>query len=89
MMEFLRSTSAQAVLWTTVLVIFAAVGVYVALWVRDRQHRENSSPSELLSDFRQLHDQGDLSQAEFQRIKSLLGEKLQNDLESKDAENTG
>jgi hypothetical protein len=43
----------------------------------------------LLSDFRHLHDQGDLSQAEFQRIKSLLGEKLQNDLESKDAENTG
>jgi hypothetical protein len=40
----------------------------------------------LLTGFRDLHDQGRLSPAEFRRIKSVLGEKLQDELSSEDAE---
>ena len=89
MVEFLRTTPAQVVIWMTALVILATVGLYIVLWVRDRQRPERRSPSEMLSDFRQLHDQGDLSPTEFQRIKSMLGEKLQDELDSKHADRSG
>lgn len=76
MAEFLRTTPAQLVIWTTVLAILVAVGVYVVLRLRNHQRGEITSPSEMLTDFRELHDQGRLSRAEFQRVKSVLGEQV-------------
>ena len=89
MAEFLRSTPAQAVIWVTALAAISVVGVYLVLWFRDRGRQDKSSSSDLLTDFRELHDRGGLSPAEFKKIKSVLGEKLQDELGSKDAENAG
>jgi hypothetical protein len=36
-----------------------------------------------------MQDEGDISQSEFKRIKSVLGERLQHDLGSSDAEGDG
>jgi hypothetical protein len=89
MAEFLRSTPAQVVIWVAVLLMVAAFGVYFALLVRNRGGQSGAPSSDMLADFRDLHDRGGLSETEFKKIKSVLGEKLQDELGSKDAESNG
>ena len=89
MLEFLQSTSAQAVLWITALLVLCAIGAYVVMWFRDRSGDTRASSSELLTDFRELRDEGNISGMEFRKIKSVLGQKLQDELKSSDAEGEG
>jgi hypothetical protein len=89
MIEFMRSTSAQAVIWVTLLLVLVAVGAYVATRFRRPDTRGGTTASDLLTGFRDLHDRGQLSPAEFCRIKSMLGEKLQDELSSEDADGKG
>jgi hypothetical protein len=42
----------------------------------------------LLTEFRDLHESGQLSQAEFKNIKSVLGTRVQDELKTKDTERT-
>ncbi len=84
--EFLQSTSAQAVIWGTVLLILCVFAAYVAMYFRNRGGGTNLSASELLANFRQLHSRGGISQTEFREIKSVLGEKFQDELDSSHAE---
>lgn len=89
MVEFLQSTAAQAVLWVTALLVLCAIGAYVVMRFRDRSGDRRTSSSELLTGFRDLHDEGDISRGEFQKIKTVLGHKLQEELKSSDAEGEG
>ncbi|HZZ27032.1 MAG TPA: hypothetical protein VFE46_03415 [Pirellulales bacterium] len=63
--------------------LFAAMAAVTALgaWVvsrfRNRKVDEGPVLSELLSNFRELHRQGKLSDQEFRNIKTLLAEKIQ------------
>ena len=86
MREFLSSTTAQAVIWGSVLLILLIAGAYVVKFFRDRDAKSQGSVSEMLSGFRELQEKGDLSQAEFRHIKSLLGPRLQAETRSKDAD---
>ena len=86
MREFLTTTTAQAVIWVSVLLILAVCGAYIVRFFRDRSTRAQESASEMLSRFRQLHESGELSQVEFRHIKSVLGPRLQAETRSKDAE---
>jgi hypothetical protein len=88
MWEFLRSTQAQAVLWVAVLLILTVVGVYAIQFFRNRGGFTRPSASDLLTEFRDLHESGELSQAEFKNIKSVLGTRVQDELKTKDAERT-
>lgn len=78
MVEFLRTTPAQLVIWTSVLAILIAVGAYVVLLFRREPRSASSSPNEMLTGFRDLHERGQLSPDEFQRVKSVLGEQVSN-----------
>ena len=89
MLDFLRSTPAQATIWGTVLIVLCLVGVFVVKRFRDRADRGGPSPSDLLSEFRELREDGDISPQEFQQIKSVLGTKLQQSLGARDAEDDG
>lgn len=89
MADFLRSTPAQIVIWVSVLTVLSVLGVYIALWFRNRQDGEPNSANELLTEFRDLREEGRLSPAEFGKIRSVLGEKLQDEVGSKDAESMG
>jgi hypothetical protein len=82
MAEFLRSTPAQVVIWMAVLTAISVVAVYFVLGVRGWRQDDNKSASDLLTEFRDLRDSGGLSQAEYKKIKSVLGEKLQDQLGS-------
>lgn len=86
MYEFLQSTSTQAVIWGAVLLIMCAIGAYVVMFFRNHGSETRSSASDTLSSFRDLQSKGGISQSEFREIKSVLGAKLQDELDSNDAD---
>lgn len=86
MLEYLQSTQAQAIIWIAVLFVLCAIGAYVVIRFRDRSGGGRITPSELLTDFRELKDEGDISRKEFQKIKFVLAPRIQDELKSSDAE---
>ena len=80
MKQFLLSTPAQLVIWVTVLAALVAIGGFVVGRLRDSSDDERLTANDLLSNFRELHDQGDIDAAEFRNIKTVLGVKLQREL---------
>ena len=80
MKQFLLSTPAQLVIWLTVLAVLVAIGGYIVGRLRDHSDDERLSANELLSNFREMHDQGDIGSSEFRNIKTVLGVKLQQEL---------
>jgi hypothetical protein len=86
MLDFLRSTPAQATIWGTVLIMLCLIGVYVVKRFRDRGDSAGPSPSDLLSEFRQMREGGEITTEEFRHIKGVLGTRLQQNLGAKNAE---
>ena len=87
-LEFLQSTTAQAVIWTLVLAILTLVGVFVVKKFRGHTDDDRVSANELLTNFREMNREGDISDAEFRTIKTVLGGKLQEELRDTGDEGT-
>ena len=87
MKEFLLTTPAQLVIWTTVLLVLMTVGWYLVGRFRDNDGDDRLSANELLTNFKDLHHQGDIDESEYRTIKTALGAKLQQELE--EPENKG
>ena len=85
--DFLLTTPAQIVIWITVLVILMTIGWYVVGRFRDNAADDRLTANELLTNFQDLHHQGDIDDKEYRTIKTVLGEKLQQEL--KDRESKG
>jgi uncharacterized membrane protein len=68
------------VLWLAVLASLISVGVYVIMKIRAKTVQNEPEASELLSKFRDLHSQGELSDEEFRTIKTTLTVELQREL---------
>jgi hypothetical protein len=84
MVEFLSSPLAQVVFLLALTATLVAIGVYVISKVRaDVKHTEPGA-SQLLTRFKDLHAQGQLSDEEFKTIKSQLAERLQHELSDTD-----
>jgi len=84
MQELLATPTAKAVLWVAVLLIMMAIGYYVARRFRDRIDDDRQTASDLLTNFREIHHEGDISEMEFRTIKTVLERQLQQEM--KDAE---
>jgi hypothetical protein len=73
------------VLWTSLLLIAALLlgALVIALVDRWRKRRgtETCTPGEQLSHFRSLYERGELSREEFERVRTLLGGRLRQDLQ--------
>ena len=68
----------------------SCVALYLIKRVREGDESDDElSSNEMLTRFRGLHDQGEITPTEYKRIKSLLGERLQRELDSEDAEGDG
>jgi uncharacterized membrane protein len=84
MLRFLQTPQGaaigQVVLWSAVLAVFLVCAYYVVLKFRDRAERDESGTSDLLSNFRELHERGTLSDTEYRTIKTQLGSTLQQEL---------
>jgi uncharacterized membrane protein len=89
MLEFLRSTPAQGTIWVTVLIAICVAGVYVVKRFRERADSGEPTASDLLTEFREMREGGEITPQEFRQIKSVLGTKLQQSLGSKDTEGDG
>jgi hypothetical protein len=85
MKDFLLTTPAQLVIWTTVLLVIGAIGAYVVGKFRDNADDDRLSANELLTNFQDLHHQGDIDATEYRTIKTALGAKLQEELEDRES----
>jgi uncharacterized membrane protein len=85
--EFLLATPAQIVIWTTVLLVLMTVGWYLVGRFRDNADDDRLTANELLTNFQDLHHQGDIDDSEYRTIKTVLGTKLREEL--KDTDNKG
>jgi uncharacterized membrane protein len=73
--------------WCAVLALLIALAVYLV--GRFRGHADDDQPlaSDLLTNFRESHSRGELSDGEFRTIKTLLKRQLEDEL--KDTSDTG
>jgi uncharacterized membrane protein len=84
MREFLLTPHAQAVIWSTVLLIVIVIAVFIVGKLRDRMDNDRLEANELLTNFRELHLQGDIEDSEFRDIKSVLGTHMKEELKDTD-----
>ena len=80
MVEFLRTPLAQLVIWTAGLTVLTVVGYYVARRFRDRTGDDQPTANDLLTNYREMHREGDISDVEYRTIKTVLGARLQQEL---------
>lgn len=80
MSAFLAHPLVRAGLLFLAIAVLAAVGALIVSRFRDRADEDQPAASELLTNFRELHEEGELSEQEFRKIKTLLAEKLQQEL---------
>jgi len=86
MREFLTTPVAEAVLWIGVLLVILAMAYYVVRRFRDRSDEDRQTASDLLTNFREMRQEGDISETEFRTIKTVLGRKLQEELKDTEGE---
>jgi uncharacterized membrane protein len=81
MLDFLSTTPAQVVIGVAVLAMLSVVGCYVVARFRERSDDSGPTASELLSNYREMRQQGDIDETEYRTIKTALGAKLQQEVE--------
>ena len=87
MLKFLTTPEAQAVLYVSALLILMAMGCYIVLRFRDRTDEDQLKANELLTNFREIHQQGDINDTEYRSIKTTLGEQLEEELDQINSSN--
>ena len=83
-MEFLLQPIPQVVIWSTVLVIVILTSIYVVKKFRDQIDEDMPGPIEHMSFFREIYDEGDITETEFRTIKTVLSEQLEGALNDPD-----
>jgi len=82
--DFLSTPTAQSILLVAVLMVMMAVSFYALRRLRDQINKDRSPTSERLTNYREMHQRGDISDAEYRTIKGLLAEELQEELSNTD-----
>ncbi len=75
-----ESPLSLAVLSFAVIFLLIAAGAYVVSKFRDVAEDDRLDANELLTNFREMHSRGELSDQEFRNIKSNLAQQLRNEL---------
>ncbi len=81
MLEFLRTPLARAVIYVAILLVLMIVGYYLVRRFRGQTDDDGLTASELMTNFREMHDGGAISEKEFRTIKTKLNEQLQNEVD--------
>lgn len=79
----LESLAEASVLFAVIFVL-TAIGFALARRYRDRDAKDISESSMLMSKFRELHSEGGLSDEEFRTIKTKLASELKAELKRND-----
>ena len=80
-------TLAQVMLGMGMLIGLVIVGVLVVQRFRGGAAHKDMSASELITNFQEMRSRGDISDADFRRIRSVLGAELHGEL--KDGKDKG
>jgi uncharacterized membrane protein len=80
MAQFLQQPLVQIVLWLAALAMLIALGVYLVGRVRAMMVPAHPTSSDLMTDFREIYSQGDLSDEEYRAIKGTLTGRLQREV---------
>ena len=82
MSEFLHTPTAQVILSLAVLAVFVVIGVYVVLRFRGFSDEDEQSANQTYTNFREMYEQGDISDAEFRKLKTVLGRQIEEELDN-------
>ena len=82
MAEFLDTPWAGLIVLAALTAGLVAVGVYAIGKVRAGMQETEPTASEWLTNFNELHAEGQLSEEEFRTIKAMLAQRLQQQLET-------
>ncbi|HVX59494.1 MAG TPA: hypothetical protein VHC19_02800 [Pirellulales bacterium] len=83
MSEFMQKPEARLVLLAAVTAVLAAVGIYVVAKVRRSFMESGPSSTDLITNFRELHSEGELTDEEYRTIKATLAARLQQQLKGR------
>lgn len=78
--EFFSSTAGQLSVSLLILALIVAVALMVVRKLRDQTVGNRQTANDLLTNFQELNQQGEFSDAEFRKIKAVLGNQLQRDI---------
>jgi uncharacterized membrane protein len=70
----------EILICSAALAAVVAIGIYVIKKTRPGSANQEATTSQMLAKFRELHSQGQLSDAEFRTIKTALAERLKREL---------
>lgn len=80
MSDFLQGAAPQAIITLAVGAALVVVGIYVIGYFRRLRHEKPLSANELISNFREMHAKGKLSDEEFRTIKGMLSDRMLQEL---------
>ena len=80
MANFIQQPLVQLVLWGSVLAVLIAVGYYLIGRIRGLMRSTQGTSSDLMTDFREIYSQGELSDEEYRAIKGTLAGRLQREV---------
>jgi uncharacterized membrane protein len=86
MVELLEGPWYLAIILFAAVVALIAVGAYTVSKWRDAIDDDTNTASELLTNFREMHSRGDLTDEEFRTIKARLSYEIQEEIKSSDNE---
>ena len=78
--ELLSDSTVRLVLWSLVLMFLLVVSYYGVSKLRGGDDQDQESGSDLLTKFRQMHAEGELSDEEYRTIKTQLGKRMHREL---------
>ena len=84
MFDFLATPSAQVVLYVAALLVMLVVACYVVQRLRDFDDEDTVSASDLMTNFQEMHEEGDISGMEYRTIKTVLNDQLKDELNEKE-----
>ena len=80
-LEYLNGPAPRAVLWLALAAVLCVVAAYTIGKLRRGFRESGPDASNLMSNFRDLHSRGELSDEEYRTIKAGLAERLQRQLD--------
>ncbi len=78
--SFLDDRYAQIIVGVAVIAVLVAIGVYVVGRMRSELNDQPQNTSDVMSTFRELHEEGELSDEEYKSIKAKLSASLKQEI---------
>lgn len=80
-LEFLESPVPRVIILLALTAVFVAVAAYVISSLRRGFRDRGADASDLMTNFRELHNRGELSDEEYRTIKASLAERMRRQLD--------